>query len=126
MRSVAAAAVVAVVLVLGAVGYGIYVDNTAKLLSDYTEAIESAVLQEDFDSVKRQAQELMSVVDKKKEILGAIADHEEIYEIQRILAKLICYAEQSDTSEMYATCAEVQMLINRLSGNSSPAIFNIL
>lgn len=126
MRSFISAIAVALILAAGAVGYGIYVEKTADELNEYTDRIESAIDRGEFALAGSAAQEMIGALDAKKEILGAIANHEEIYEIQKNLAELVCYAEDSDRAESRTKCAAVVAILERLSGNSSPALFNIL
>lgn len=126
MRSLIAAILVAALLAAGAVGYTKYVNKTADELNAYANSIERAIEERNFDKAKNTALELMELVDRKKEVLGAIADHGDIYEIQRSLAELVCLAEEGEVAESRARCAAVVVQIERLSGNSSPAIFNIL
>ena len=126
MRSLIAAVAVAMLLAAGAVGYTRYVNKTADELNAYIDIIENAIDERSFGKAKNTALELIEVIDRKKEILGAIADHGDIYEIQRALAELVCLADEEELAESRARCAAVVVLIERLSGNSSPAIFNIL
>ncbi len=126
MRSMITAVAVAVLLTAGAFVYTKYVNKTADEMNAYADSIESAIEEGSFDKAKDTTLELIGLVDQKKEILGAIADHGDIYDIQRALAELVCLVEEDEVAESRARCAAVVVLIERLSGNSSPAIFNIL
>ena len=126
MRSFISAIVVAVALIGGAIGYSFYVDCTADELHSYTEQIEKLISNGDFDSARGLALSLHDAIEKKKEVLGAIADHQEIYDMQREIDEMVCLIEERETAESRARCAAVSAMIERLSGNSSPAIFNIL
>jgi hypothetical protein len=121
-----AAVFAAAILAAGAIGCGRYINLSAKELGEYAENIEIAICRGDFDEAQSGVLRLSTVLDDKKEILGAIVDHGDIYEIQRNLAELSRFIEEKDVAESRARCGAISAGINQLSGNSSPALFNIL
>lgn len=126
MKSFVAAMLAALLLIGGSVGYGMYVQKTAKQLNERTERICTAVENGDFDSAIAAAKALGAEIDSKKEILGAIVDHKEIYEIVRILDEMICYLEEEELADSRAHCAAIAAITDRISENSLPLLFNVL
>lgn len=126
MRSFVAAGLAALILAAGAVGYGIFVKNAADDFAAGAKQIRAAVEREDFAAARECAGELSRLVDKKSSVLGAIADHGDIYDLKRELAELGAYLAEEEKTDSLASCTGVESYIERLSGNSRPSIFNIL
>ena len=126
MRSFVAAGIAALILAAGAVGYGIFVENTAEDFADGAREIRAAVEREDFAAARESVYELGGLVERKSSVLGAIADHGDIHDLKRELAQLEVYLAEEEKTDSLASCAGVESYIARLSGNSRPSIFNIL
>lgn len=126
MRSFIAALLVAAMLAGGAIGYGIYIERTADTLHGYTDRISGEIDAQNFVAAREITMELAEEITDRKEILGAICDHKDIYDMQRLLAELICFLEEEELPDSRAHCAAVSMMIEKLSGNTAPALFNVL
>lgn len=126
MRSFIAAGIAALILAAGAVGYGIYVERTAREFADGAQRIRVAAENGDFAAARRETAALADIVERKSDVLGAIADHGDIYNLKREIMTLSAYLDGEDGTESLASCAGVESYIARLSGNSHPSFFNIL
>ncbi len=126
MKSYVAAGIAALFLITGAVGYALYVSNTAEILSGEIENVEKAVQNSDFNSAKVCARSLGETIDNRKTMLCAIVDHKEIYELKRSLSELDAFLDAGDDAECLAHCGEIASIVNRISENTMPYIFNIL
>lgn len=126
MRSLISALLIAALLAGGAVAYGVYIEHTADTLRGYTDKINNALEHQQLDSAKELALELSEQISERKEALSSICDHKDIYEIQRLLAELSCFLSEEALPESKAHCAAVLMLLDKLSENTAPTLFNIL
>ncbi len=126
MKSFIAAGIAALFLIVGAVGYAIYVDNTADILREEISDAEKALMDKDFEGAREYIKILDETLEQRKTMLCAIVDHKEIYEIKRSIAELSAFLDDSDDAESLAHCREIAAIVNRISENTMPYIFNIL
>lgn len=126
MKSLIAAGIALVFLIGGAIGYGIFVESTAGEIKAITDEATEFAEEGDYPSALEKSTQLEKMIMGKKTFLGAIADHRDIYDIQRELKALNIYLTESDRTDALASLASISAKIDSLVDNSLPVIFNIL
>jgi len=72
MKSFIAAIVIAVILIGGSVGYGIYIDNVTEKIISKTDGIEDLIKSGDYTGAKEKLSDFFGLLEKENTILGSI------------------------------------------------------
>ncbi len=126
MKSFIAAIVVAVFLIGGSVGYGIYIDNVTEKINSKTDEIKSLIKSADYSGAKEKLSDFFEVLEKENTILGSITEHKEIFEIKRNIMEIDVFLDTENKEESLSRLEAIKSVSEQMSGNTKLKILNIL
>ena len=126
MKSFIAAIVVAVFLIGGSVGYGIYIDNVTEKINSKTDEIKNLIKSADYAGAKEKLSDFFEVLEKENTILGSITEHKEIFEIKRNIMEIDVFLDTENKEESLSRLEAIKSVSEQMSGNTKLKILNIL
>ena len=126
MKSFIAAIVVAVFLISGSVGYGIYIDNVTEKINSKTDEIKNLIKSADYSGAKEKLSDFFEVLEKENTILGSITEHKEIFEIKRNIMEIDVFLDTENKEESLSRLEAIKSVSEQMSGNTKLKILNIL
>ncbi len=126
MKSFIAAIVIAVILIGGSVGYGIYIDNVTEKINSRTDGIEDLIKSGDYTGAKEKLSDFFGLLEKENTILGSITEHKEIFEIKKNIMETDVFLTEENKEESLSRLQAIKSISEQMSGNTKLKILNIL
>jgi len=126
MKSFIAAIVIAVILIGGSVGYGIYIDNVTEKIISKTDGIEDLIKSGDYTGAKEKLSDFFGLLEKENTILGSITEHKEIFEIKKNIMETDVFLTEENKEESLSRLQAIKSISEQMSGNTKLKILNIL
>ena len=126
MKSFIVAILVAVFLIGGSVGYGIYIDNVTDNIQGCMDEIESIIKSGDYREAKDKLSDFSDMLEKENTLLGSITEHKEIFEIKRNIFEIDVFLDEENREESLSRLHAIKSVSEQMSGNTKLKIRNIL
>ena len=126
MKSFIAAVIIAVILIGGSVGYGIYIDNVTGQIISHTDEIEDLIISGDYAGAKEKLSDFFGLLEKENTILGSITEHKEVFEIKKNIMETDVFLDEKNKEESLSRLQAIKSVSEQMSGNTKLKIRNIL
>ena len=126
MRSLIVAIVIGTLTVMGSVSYSKHLDRISSEMMEKNREIETEILKDNYRGAAEKTKELSKYVRKKRTVLDAVGNHQELDEIERNLSELVAFSEDEMHADAMAKCYSLDFLIKALPRNFKMKIENIL
>lgn len=126
MKSFVASLVLALMIILGSIGYTIYLDNLSEEMCLYNDEIKEFLMNDRYDEAENAARLLSEFIDDKKIALASTMDHNNLDNIERNIAELIAYTGGEQRFDALAKCEVLKIMFEHLPKNYSFKLENIL
>ena len=114
MKSFIAAIVIAVFLIGGSFGYGVYIDNVTKKINEETGKIEDLIKSGDYKAAKGELSYLLGVIEKENTILGSITEHKDIFEIKKNIMETDIFIDEENREESLSRLKAIESVAEQM------------
>ena len=126
MKGVVVSLCIAVVIVAGSIFYTNHIENVSEGLVEINNAIMMFLENEDYDSAGNAAAEMTEYLDKKRTVLAATGNHEELDKIEMNISELSGYISGRQQTDAVSRCKVLDFLFEHLPKNYEMKLENIL
>lgn len=126
MKSFAASAVIAAVMVCGGILFNVCIKDISSDFCVRCGEIEEEIQNGNFEKAVILSGNLSDSMEERKLLLASIINHENIDEIEMCIAELCGYAEYADSAEAMLRCRKLEHLFEHLPSNYGIKPQNIL
>lgn len=126
MKSVVISLVIAVIIVGGSLLYTNHLEKVSEDFSAINENISRLLETEEYSSASSQIEHLISYLDRKRPMLAATGNHEELDKIEMNLSELAEYAKGEKQTDALSSCRVLGFLFEHLPKNYKLKLENIL
>ena len=126
MKSFICAMIIAALMTCGGIAFNIGIRSISDSFTAGCDKINAAAANGDFDAALEEISGLSDAVKKRKTVLAAVINHENIDEIEVCISELSGYVENGDRTETAVHCLRLRHLLEHLPENYSVTAQNIL
>ncbi len=126
MRSVIIALTIIALSVGGSIAYTSHLEKTSEKMLLKNDDITMHILEENYIEAVGETKSLIDFVRKKRALMDAVGNHQELDDIEGYLAELLAFAEEEDKKQALSRCYKLDFLIKSLPRNFKLKIENIL
>lgn len=118
--------IIAALMTCGGIAFNIGIRSISDSFTAGCDKINAAAANGDFDAALEEISGLSDAVKKRKTVLAAVINHENIDEIEVCISELSGYVENGDRTETAVHCLRLRHLLEHLPENYSVTAQNIL
>lgn len=126
MKGVIASAVIAVIIVAGSAAYTLHIENVSEEMGMINDKIITSLDVGDYERAKEETEKLSEYLDKKRTILAATGNHEELDKIEMNISEMSGYIDGQKKTDALSRCRVLDFLFDHLPNNYKMKLENIL
>ena len=126
MKSVIISAVLAAIMITGALVYTNRLDNVSRNLLEMNESVSEYLKREDYNLALAQINTIKEYLEKKHTLLAAMGNHEELDKIEMNISELQKYTEGEMQTDALSRCQVLDFLFEHMPKNDYVRLENIL
>lgn len=126
MKVFIASLLILIVMIAGGVAGDIYLQTVSADINAFTDRIDRAAEEEDFETVQSVYGELIKYWDKNEILLTALVDHAHTVEIEKSMKEMEMSLAAKEGTEVLLSSAKVRMEITSIAENEHFHLKNIL
>lgn len=126
MRSVVISILIAAAIVAGSIAYTNHLENLSEEFLQINKKITEYVDAEDYFNADSEIERLSVYLDKKRVVLDATGNHDEIDEIKMNLSELAEYSKGQKKTDALSKCHTLDILFEHLPMDYELKLENIL
>ena len=126
MKGVIVSLCIAAAIVAGSAAYTSHTKKVSRELSEINAVVMESLENGDYDSAAEEIEKLGGYLEKKRAILSATGNHEELDKIEMNISEMSGYADGQQQTDAIAHCRVLDFLFEHLPKNYELKLGNIL
>lgn len=126
MKSLIIAAVLALIVTSGSIAYTCKIDEVSVEMAQINDVIASNLEHDDFNAAETKIADLKGYIEKKRTIMEAMGNHQDLDEIRITVFELEKYTEGRSRTDALSKCAVLGFLFEHLPESYHVKAENIL
>ncbi len=126
MKGVWISLVIAATVIIGSVVYTNHIDNVSRELGEINDRIMTHLENENYADAKHEAGKLSEYLEKKRTVLDATGDHEELNKIEMNVSEMSGYIDGKQQFDAISKCMVLDFMFSHLPRNYKLKLENIL
>ncbi|MCH5209973.1 MAG: DUF4363 family protein [Oscillospiraceae bacterium] len=126
MKGVIISLCIAAVIVAGSAAYTAHTKTVSRELGEINAGVMESLQNNDFDGAKEKIEQLTGYMERKRSILSATGNHEELDKMEMNISEMTGYTEGHQQTDAVSRCKVLAFLFEHFPKNYELKLGNIL